>query len=627
LSEAFRIIVSFYVAEVREIMRETTPGFLPKRVKRISWLAGIAWSVIVFGLYFHDVADIRQTTVKTARREASAHFDKDWASRLWAASHGGVYVPISDKTPPNPFLKNVPERDIVTPSGRNLTLMNPAYMLRNKMEHYSDLYGIHGRITSLKHFSEATAPDEWEETCLLSFESGVREAVEVREMDGMPYFRLMKPLATEESCLKCHGNQGYKVGDIRGGISVSVPLTHYLASQREKTLAHGISIMVLWVMGVSGIAFAGVSLKRQAEERQKVSDLYTTVAEHSLTGIYVIQDGKIIFANKRFADIYGFSRQELIGRDSLDLAHTEDRPMIKERREKRFLGEDVPSEYESRGVKKNGEIVRIQARNALIDYRGKPAILGNVLDVTALREAESASKAYQLELEQKNRELDNFTSIASHDLREPLRKVQAFAGLLMSKCGQSLDDQGKDYLRRMQHAAGRMQTMIKALLALARVTTRGRPLEEINLNGVMEDALTDLEVRIGETNAVVEVDNLHGVMGDRSEMLQLFENLIGNALKFHRQGVPPHVRIYSKPVDEKKGSVEICVEDNGIGFDEKFLDRIFSPFDRLHGKEQYEGVGMGLAICMKITERHGGTITAKSAVGKGSVFIVSLPTN
>lgn len=608
-------------------MNKTTPGVLSERVKRLSWLAGIAWSAVVFGLYFHDVADIRQAASETVRREASAHFNKDWASRLWAASHGGVYVPVSEKTPPNPFLKNVPERDIVTPSGTKLTLMNPAYMLRQMMEHYSSLYGVHGHITSLKHFSEATAPDEWEKSCLLCFETGVKEVVEVRELDGMPYFRLMKPLVTEERCLKCHGDQGYKVGDIRGGVSVSVPLAHYLASQREDILAHGISFIVLWVLGISGIWFAGVSLKRQAEERQKVSDLYTTVAEHSLTGIHIIQDGKIIFANKRFADIHGFPREELIGMDSLDLAHTEDRPMIRERRKKRLLGEDVPSEYESRGVKKNGEIIWTQARNAPIYYQGKPAIVGNVLDVTALKEAESASKAYQLELERKNRELDDFASIASHDLREPLRKVQAFADLLMSSYGQSLDDQGKDYLRRMQRAAARMQTLIESLLALARVTTKARPLEEINLNGVVKDALTDLEIRIGETKALVDVDTLPTVMVDRLQMLQLFENLIGNALKFHRQEIPPHVKIYSKAVDEKRGSVEVCVEDNGIGFDEKYLDRIFSPFDRLHGKEQYEGVGMGLAICMKIAERHGGTITAKSAVGKGSVFTLSLPMN
>jgi chemotaxis family two-component system sensor kinase Cph1 len=590
---------------------------LSERIKKLSLLTAFVWTLVVLGLFLHDIAGIRRTTFEMARKEAVAHFNMDWALRLWGASHGGVYVPVSEKTPPNPFLKNVPERDIVTPSGRNLTLMNPAYMLRQMMHNYSDLYGVLGHITSLKPLRAETSPDDWEKSCLRSFEGGIKETGKVASINAHPFFRLMKPLVTEKDCLKCHGNQGYKVGDIRGGVSVSVPLDPYLASQQKEIVAQGVSFAIVWLLGLMGIAFFGRTLGRHAEEHQKTEDLYTTVVENSLTGIYIMQEEKIVFANQRFADIYGYSKEEIIGKDSLDLVHPEDRPMIAEVRQRRIEGKEAPKEYEARGLKKNGELI----------YEGKPAILGNVLDVTALKKAEAAMKANAKELEMKNVELDNFASIASHDLREPLRKVQSFVNLLMSKHGQSLDDQGKDYLRRMQSAAARMQALIESLLAFSHLTTKSGPVQEINLRKVAEEALSNLEVQIEETKGVVEVDSLPTVRVDRLQMVQLFQNLIGNALKFHREGVPPHVKIYSSGGDEKNPApVEICIEDNGIGFDEKYLSRIFAPFERLHGKEQYQGVGMGLAICMKIVERHSGAITATSTIGAGSTFIVTLPT-
>lgn len=611
---------------MRGLMPKKASKGLAERIRKLSWLTAIVWTLIVLGLFLHDIADIRRTTFEMARKEAVAHFNMDWALRLWGASHGGVYVPVSEKTPPNPFLKNVPERDIVTPSGRNLTLMNPAYMLRQMMHNYSDLYGVFGHITSLKPLRAETSPDDWEKSCLRSFERGIKETSEVASINGHPFFRLMKPLVTEKDCLKCHGKQGYKVGDIRGGVSVSVPLDPYLASQQKEIVARGVSFAIVWLLGLMGIAFFGRTLRRHAKKHQKTEDLYTTVVENSLTGIYIIQEEKIVFANQRFADIYGYSKEEIIGKDSLDLVHPEDRPIIAEVRQRRIEGKEAPKEYEARGLKKNGELIWVQRRNSVIHYEGKPAILGNILEVTALKNAEAAMKANAKELERKNVELDNFASIASHDLREPLRKVQSFVNLLMSRCGRSLDDQGRDYLRRMQNAAAHMQALIESLLAFSRVTTKSGPVQEINLRKVAEEALSNLEVQIEETKGVVQVDSLPTVRVDRLQMVQLFQNLIGNALKFHREGVPPHVKIYSPGGDEKNpASVEICVEDNGIGFDEKYLGRIFAPFERLHGKEQYHGVGMGLAICMKIVERHSGTITARSTIGAGSTFIVALP--
>ncbi len=247
----------------------------------------------------------------------------------------------------------------------------------------------------------------------------------------------------------------------------------------------------------------------------------------------------------------------------------------------------------------------------------------------------AASQAKLLELETRqreeltrsNEELQQFAFIASHDLQEPLRKITAFGDRLKATCENSLTDKGYDYLQRMQNAAERMQALIEDLLTLSRITTRAKPFVEVNLAQVTQEVLSDLEIRIAQTEARIEVGELPTIKADPLQMRQLLQNLIGNALKFHRKQEPPFVKIYSETTTNRQLSSDLCqiiVKDNGIGFDEKYLDRIFNVFQRLHGRTEYEGTGMGLAICRKIVERHQGTITAKSEPGKGASFIVTL---
>ena len=227
-------------------------------------------------------------------------------------------------------------------------------------------------------------------------------------------------------------------------------------------------------------------------------------------------------------------------------------------------------------------------------------------------------------LEKSNRELEDFARIASHDLQEPLRKVQAFGDRLKNKFSQDLPEQGRDYVERMQNATTRMQDLINDLLTFSRVTTKANPFTRVDLSELIQEALTDLEVRIEETHGRVEVSNLPTLDADATQMRQLFQNLIGNALKYHRPEEPPVVRIDAQPIDDGR-AYRLTFADNGIGFDPKFAQRIFAMFQRLHGRESYEGTGVGLAVCRKIVERHGGQITADSTPGQGSLFTVVLP--
>jgi PAS domain S-box-containing protein len=268
----------------------------------------------------------------------------------------------------------------------------------------------------------------------------------------------------------------------------------------------------------------------------------------------------------------------------------------------------------------------------LIDDGGRN--LGAVVsmrDVTDRKEAERKLRELNTELVRSNAELEQFAYIASHDLQEPLRKIQAFGDRLTTKYRAAVPEAGREYIDRMQTSAGRMRRLINDLLDYSRVTSQARPFARLNLTRLVREVVSDLLVE--GTGADVRVADLPEVEADPTQMRQLFQNLIANAVKFHRPGVPPVVEVSGEwvidpPARPGAGPDPVCrisVRDNGIGFDEKYLGRIFQVFQRLHGRDEYEGTGVGLAVCRKIAERHGGSITAHSRPGDGATFVVTLP--
>lgn len=232
---------------------------------------------------------------------------------------------------------------------------------------------------------------------------------------------------------------------------------------------------------------------------------------------------------------------------------------------------------------------------------------------------------YSNELKRSNRELQDFAFVASHDLQEPLRKIRAFGDRLQQKFAEPLGDQGRDYIKRMQSASTRMSALIEDLLSFSRITTKAKPFLPVALDKVVAEVLEDLEVAIDECDASIDCDPLPTIDADQFQMKQLFQNLIGNALKFRKPDVAPAITIRVEQQDGDATQTLIRVSDNGIGFDQSFAERIFMPFQRLHGKNEYSGTGIGLAICRRIVERHGGTLDANSHPDAGSVFTVALP--
>jgi PAS domain S-box-containing protein len=336
-------------------------------------------------------------------------------------------------------------------------------------------------------------------------------------------------------------------------------------------------------------------------------------------------------ANPLFKSLLGLPLEApLTLEDVLAAIHPRDRDK-KQRCIQEMRGASELAECEYRAAASQGRPRWIlDIGRSYLDEHGKTVrIVGVALDITHRKEREARLKENASELSRLNQELQDFVFIASHDLQEPLRKIRSFGEMLKSETGAntSLSEEELLFIERMQLAAGRMQSLIDNLLAYSRVTTQAAPYAPIDLTAAVQEALYTLEHRIEQSGAEVEVAELGTIEADPFQMRQLFENLIGNSLKFVEPGVPPRVKIYStlKEGDSAPEQLEISVQDNGIGFDMDLLDQAFKPFTRLVGRSQYDGSGIGLAICRKIVERHGGTITARSQPGQGSTFIVTLP--
>ncbi|MCU7555852.1 CHASE3 domain-containing protein [Alteromonas sp. ASW11-19] len=244
-------------------------------------------------------------------------------------------------------------------------------------------------------------------------------------------------------------------------------------------------------------------------------------------------------------------------------------------------------------------------------------------------------KVYSDELARSNRELEDFAFVASHDLQEPLRKIRAFGNRLDSGYSDVIDERGQDFLKRMLNAAERMSMLISDLLAFSRVSTRGKEFSEVNLDEVFAQVLSDLEIAIEEADASVSVDPLPTIQADKSQFEQLTLNLLSNALKFRKPDTKPIITVTCEDASEADvhGLLhaeqyqwkKITISDNGIGFEQSFAEKIFAPFQRLHGRSAYKGTGIGLAVCRRIVERHNGTIAADSVPGEGAIFTIIIP--
>jgi PAS domain S-box-containing protein len=410
------------------------------------------------------------------------------------------------------------------------------------------------------------------------------------------------------------------------------------------------------VIDVEGNVIAVTGIVRDITESKKMEavlrdseEKYRAIVEQSALGILIAQGPipHIVYANFTISKSLGYSVQELISlspQQTMDLVHPEDRELFFGRFKDRLEGNPTSEQYIIRGVRKDRSIVWMELSSALITYGEQPAVQAMIVDISKRKKVEeelvdscSALEKHlneinmlQKELEtsnkllgQSNVDLENYTYVVSHDLKAPLRAIRSFSTFILEDYKEKLDDTGKDYFQRIIDASTRMDTLIENLLLLSRVGRKFMEVETVDLNQLLEEIVIDLEPTLKKSNGKIVFHNLPKVTIPRTWMKQIFMNLIDNGLKFNKSKMP-RVEVIC---EERDIDLLFKVSDNGIGVEEKYFDRLFTLFERLHTQEEYPGTGAGLAICKKIVQQFGGRIWVESQVGKGSTFFFTLSKN
>ena len=345
--------------------------------------------------------------------------------------------------------------------------------------------------------------------------------------------------------------------------------------------------------------------------------------ELAASGIGHVRDGRFVRVNRSLCEIFGYAEGELLGKHVKELSHREDRDVSDAPRERIRRGEAESARFEKRYLRADGAVIWCDVAVALVrDVYGVPQYEVAIFDeVTDRKKAEARLREAHEELKRSNAELEQFAYVASHDLQEPLRMVASYAQLLGRRYEAKLDGDAREFMAYIVDGAARMKQLIEDLLAYSRVGTKGAEFKMVNAEDALKRALFNLRVAIQEAGAVVTNDPLPALSADEVQLGQLLQNLMSNALKFRSDSVPRiHIGVRESP---KEYTFE--VRDNGIGIEPQYYERIFMVFQRLHNKGEYPGTGIGLAICKKVVERHGGRIWVESRPGAGSSFYFTLP--
>ena len=327
--------------------------------------------------------------------------------------------------------------------------------------------------------------------------------------------------------------------------------------------------------------------------------------------------------NTVFAQLLGYSVEELCSREFFEYMHPDDHDATRDRARRMAANRPVPRVFENRYLCRDGSVRWLE----WMSERGEDGLVYGVgRDISQRRQAELALRQTLVDLDARNRELQDFAFVASHDLQEPLRKIRAFSDRLQQRYSAELSPEARDYLSRSHQAAARMQTLINDLLAYSRVAARGKPFGPVDMGALLATVVDDLEARLESSGGRIDAGPLPTIEGDPTQLRQMMQNLLSNALKFRDPGRPPVVTVTAEST--RLGDVpawRFSFVDNGIGFEPRYAEKVFVPFQRLHGRQEYEGTGIGLAIVRRIVERHRGTVLAEAVAGEGAKFTVCLP--
>jgi len=607
-----------------------------RHVRRCLWAAVILWSGALVGFFIAYVARQRAISWELARTYARAAYDKDLIYRRWNALHGGVYVPVGPKCRPNPYL-TVPERDITTPSGRALTLVNPAYMTRQVDEMAAEQGSLHAKVTSLRPLNPANSADDWEHAGLEEFEQGQTEAVGMETIDGQPYVRLIRPLRVEENCLKCHATQGYGLGDVRGGISVLVPVAGLLREEASGKWIVLPGLGLVWLTGIVGIVIGGRGIERRIAERERMEaqqrahlEFLEALLETIPNAVfYKDPEGRYLGCNQTFAALVGRTRHEVVGltvydllpRETADKFHAMDVELL------HHAGKGICDGAVPLGDGAPRHLLVHKA--AFIDAGGKPAgIVGVITDVTDLKRSESELALAKQAAEEANQTKSEFLANMSHEIRTPLTAILGYTDLLMDRNIPEADH--RLHLETVRRNGQVLLRLLNDLLSLSKIDAGKVGLEVSNCSlwDTVSEVVSLMRVRTLDKPVNLELEHVFPlpatVRTDPIRLRQILMNLIGNAIKFTERGtVLVTVRMAGEGARRR---IELAVQDTGIGMTSEEISRLFKPFSQADPStaRRFGGTGLGLAISKRLAEMLGGGIKVESWPNVGSTFTLAI---
>jgi len=582
------------------------------------WTLAIAL-LMGIGNYFSR-REIRGIALGRARDS----FQKDVTTRLWATQRGGVYVPLNEKTPANPYLKDIPDREIKTTDGKVYTLVNPAYMTRMLHELGKSEYGLQGHITSLNPIRPGNAADPWEQKALKTFASGSNEYWEEVSLGDRPYLRFMGSLITVPGCLGCHASQGYKVGDVRGGISVTVPMAQsgtMVGSIQDLTTL--LSLGLLWVAGLGAILWMGLGNQRRINEREQ-SERVLEASRKEQDNLFALvpdlvciasTDGHFKKLNSAWERTLGFTIPELLEAPIESFIHPDDVESTKHEIGRQIAGR-LTINFTNRYRTRTGEY-------RLLEWNATPAVEGHALfaiarDITERNRIEEERQRLQSQLHQahKMESLGVLSAGVAHNINNILAIILGTASLREMVTTEPPD---REAYQRIGNACIRGRNIVKSMLHFAQPTLSAKAPVELHM------IIQEVRVLLENTtiNAINIFESFAGeplwINGDAGGINHAILNLCLNSL-----GAMPHGGTLTlRTAILEENLVEVSVEDNGAGMTPEVLAHVLEPFYTT--KEVGKGTGLGLSMTYGVVKSHGGTIDITSQPGQGTTVRLRFP--
>lgn len=605
------------------------------RISRYFRIVLVAWTLLAILLIVVFVVYTRKVQDKKLLQQTKAIYELDLSIRHWASEKGGIYVS-SDYTAANSYLKHIKDRDIKTTSGKSLTLMNPAYILRDLHVYFDKSYGVAAHITSLNPLRPENKPDEWEVNALKLFENKKHnEFFGYDTINGKAYFRYMASMINEKSCLKCHAVQGYQMSDNRGGISVSLPAVAHIAASNENIRWYSFSIFILWLMGVGAAIIVkkrsekGVILLMNSEENFRRSEKkFRTMFENSQVGQVMVsyKSSKIVNANAAFEKMFNLRVERLIDSSLVDCQLIEKDEMsviLEELAEKKEL-----KNRETEFMKDKKLIYCLLSANIMEIFHDK-CIMFSLIDITVQKELEKDLIKAKEKAEEADRLKSAFLANMSHEIRSPMNGIVGFSNLLNTM---KLDEEKKiKFTNIIQNNSNQLLNLINDIIDISKIEAGQLKISynAANINKILKELQVRFELErksLKKTNVKIKLsveldDEVAIYIVDIYRLQQVLTNLLNNSLKFTDNG------FIEMGYHVKQGYLKFYVRDTGVGISKDKQELIFERFRQaeVFTASKYGGTGLGLTISKGIIDLMGGAIWVESEENVGTTFYFNLP--